>query len=730
MRIIARPASWSKPLLTMQEISLSFTNVRDEKKLPGIDKVWTYLAERGIDRPTADALGLHIMPAIELIAAARRSPVVNAADGRAAVVFPHYRLGRREDPIEWWSSRLVNISPTPVRLVASFGDFVDPEARAASGPKWGKMFCPPNEPPHGYLPPIYNWAGLKHGDRVYIHESAIKAINGSLLGKASVGLNGVWGWRSKKHDIALIEELKDLPWKALALEPVIVFDSNAWDNWQVQAAESALAAKLMEVTGRHATILRVPKPVEGDQGFDDYRHSVGDSAALAFLDGDGVLADISEMRQMMLQLSNEACVVMELGRIAMQDTGDLMTRAVFTDVNYAHYVTDVEDGERTRQVNVPTLWLRSPDRVVAQKLVYTPGEPKLLRGTTGLPNMNLWRGMGVMPEPGDVTPWLELLNNNVKDDYLRHWITSWCAYPLQHLGKKMNSLLLMFGPSGTGKNLFFKPLHRIYGRNGIIITSDNIRSTFTSIYAQRQFVHADELNKARGDEDTVSQRIKYLVTSDTVNVNRKGQPEYEVDNHINLAITSNYWDCVKLDQDDRRACVIRWDAEEAGGLDRRGDQPYWMNYVHWAEGLGASALYHYLLNYDTTGFDPAAWAPETPWKKEVREASMNSLEFFVHNLYEDPEGTLGLVGGAGKALYTARELASLHYQTAENELTPGKLKAMGDALRNRGFKMANNGKQVRPVGGGNPVIFWVVRRKDEPWGSTEHVKAHLKTLGK
>jgi len=718
-------------LLTMQEISLSFTNARDEKKLPGIEKVWTYLAERGIDRATADALGLHIMPAIELIAAARRSPAVNAADGRAAVVFPHYKLGRRDDLIEWWSSRLVPIADAPpaVRLVASFGDFVDPSARAESSPKWGKMFCPPNEPPHGYLPPIFDWNSLKHGDRVYIHESAIKAINGALLGKASIGLNGVWGWRSRKHNIALIEELRDLPWKALQLEPVIVFDSNAWDNWQVQAAESALAAKLMEVTGRHATILRVPKPEEGDQGFDDYRRFVGDTLALGFLEREGTLADISELHQMMLQLSNEVCVVMELGRIAMQDTGDLMTRAVFTDVNYAHFVADVEDGEDVRRVNVPKLWLQSPDRVVAQSLVYSPGLPRLVQGHTGLPDLNLWRGMGAAPELGDVDPWLELLTNSVKDDWLRDWIISWCAYPLQNLGKKMNSFLLMFGPSGTGKNLFLKPFHGIYGHNGIIVTNENIKSTFTSLYAQRQFVHADELTRAKGEEDAVSQKIKFLVTSETINVNRKGQPEYEVDNHNNLAITSNYWDCIKLDQDDRRACVVRWDATEAGGVDRRGDQPYWLKYVRWADTVGPAALYDFLLKYDTSKFDPAAWAPETSWKQDVKEASMNSLEFFVHNLYQDPDTTLGLFGGVGKALYTSKELASLHYQCSEVELSPGRIKAMGDALRNRGFKTANGGKQVRPVSGGNPAVFWVIRRKTEQWEDTEVVRRHLRALG-
>ena len=721
-------------MLTMQEIALSFSNARDDKKLPGINKIWSYLAERGITRDVADQLGLHILPAVELIAAARRSPNINAADGRGAVVFPHYKLGSKDSLIEWWSSRLVQVADTPpVKLVASFGDFVDPDARAEQAPRWGKMFCPPNEPPHAYLPPIYNWATLQRGDRVYIHESAIKAINGALLGLPSVGLNGVWGWRSRKHDIALVEELRDLPWKALQLQPVIVFDSNAWDNWQVQAAESALATKLMEVTGRHATILRVPKPAEGDQGFDDYRRLVGDVLAKGFLEGEGVPADISELHQMLLQLNTEVCVVRSLGVIASQATGDLYTENKFSKVLYSNMIAELEDGEDVRQVPAAKAWLQSVDRVEVSDLVYAPGKPKLYRPEDrpgGLPDLNLWRGMGRMPEPGDVEPWLDIIANNVGDDFLREWLICWFAYPLQNLGAKILSYPLIFGPAGTGKNLLLKPLHSIYGVNSVIITRDNLKSDFNSIYAMRQLVHVDEIKTNRGAaSDNVSQKIKFMISNERVVVNRKGQPEYEVANAANYVITDNFWDCIKLDQDDRRACVIRWDPEEAAGLDRRGDGPYWNRYVKWAEHQGPAALYDFLLHYDLKGFDPAAWAPETKWKQDVKESSMNSLEYFVHQLFDDPDSVIGLFGGVGKALFTARELALLHYQCHDTELTPGKLKALGEAMRNRGFKLANAGKQIRPPGGGNPVTYWVVRRRDERWDDSDTCKRHLKALG-
>jgi len=705
-------------MLAFSEITLSFKNERT--KYP---QVWEYLAKRGITREIAEKCNLHILPAIELIAAARRSPNINAVDNRAAIVFPHWKLGSSE-PIEWWSSRLVDLAPPGgnLKLVKSFEDLVDQTQIRRPG----KMFCPPNEPPHGYLSPIYDWKDLGPQSSVYIHESAIKAINGSILGFASVGLNGVWGWSSKKHGLALIEELKDLPWKAKKLQPIIVFDSNAWDNWQVQQAESSLAMKLFEITGQRALSLRVPKHMGEDQGFDDFRARVGDQGARDFLLGklqghEFIEIELSEISQLMLQLSNEVCVVRELGRIADQATGDLMSRMTFTDVNYAHFTSEVEnENGNIRQVNVPKLWLADPRRVEVQSLEYSPGQERLVRSETGLPNLNLWRGMGINPEPGDVEPWLELLANNVHDDELRQWIIAWCAYPLQNLGKKLNSFILMFGPSGMGKNLFFKPFHHIYGDNSIMIGTDALKSQFTSLYAQRQFVHADELVRARGAEEAVSQKIKALVTQERVTVNKKGQPEYSIKNHANLVITSNYNDCVKLDQDDRRACVIKWE----GSIDRRGDQPYWSRYVRWTESGGSEALFDYLLKQDIRWFDPAAWAPSTPWKEVVKEAGMGPLESWVKDLWYSPQEVLPLIG-VGKALWTAKELATLYYGLGENELSPGQIKALANCLSNQGFVRAHDGNLIRRPGG-VAERFWVIQQKGKKWDLDESVR-HLKT---
>ena len=718
-------------MLTFKEIHLQFKNSRSEKDFAGMAKVWRYLDQRGISRETADKLGLFVLPAMELIAAARRSPNV-MPDTRAAIIFPHYQIADNE-AIEWWSSRLVDVIEEGPRVVASFGDLVDPDKKRRPG----KMFCPPNEAPRGYLTPLCDWAALPQGARVYIHESCIKAVNGALLGKYSVGLNGVWGWTSQKNDVSLIAELRDLPWKARALEPVIVFDANARTNWQVQAAENRLAAKLFAITGRSAVSLRVPHPdgETGDQGFDDFRMAVGDRAALEFLESPGETIDVSAVEQMLVKLNSEVCVVRDIGRIAEQSTGTLMSKAIFCEVNFAHYMAEIPHGDDVRMANIPKLWLTDTRRVEVESLAYMPGRDAIdSEKPGGQKNLNLWRGMGCEPEPGSVDLWLTLLANNISDDWLRGWIISWCAYPIQNLGAKMNSLLLLFGPSGVGKNLFLDPLRAIYGDNGIMISEENLRSSFNSVYSKKQLVHVDELPRIRNDMNDAGlamQKIKLLTTSKRITVNTKNQPEYEVINCANLALTSNYHDCIKLDQDDRRACVIKWEPQSAA-VDHRGDQPYWVEYVRWAENEGPSALYQFLLEWDieASGFDPHAWAPHTEWKTEITEASMSPMDLWTKDLWRDPEFVLPLIG-QGRALWTAKELGMLYWGCSESEITQGRSKILTNSLKNQGFVMANSGSPLKPQGrDGVQARFWVVRNRDKDWSLAAPCTAHLRQFFK
>lgn len=660
-------------MLRYADIELTMTPGTDIT--PGIDRVYKYLNDRGICRDDIDALNLWIVPAGALITQARGAG--NSMDTRLAVVFPHYGVGGV--PIDWWSARLIDAGmPMGAK---GFGALVER--------KMGKMFCPPNEPPHAYLVPTLDWTQLKRGDYVYIHESCIKAIAGAKLGFWSVGLNGVRGWSSRKHDLALVDELKGLPWKALQLQPVIVFDSNAADNWDVQHAISGLAAKLEEITGQRARHILLPAGDGGHWGFDDYCVARGADAARTYLESahQAEPVEVSAFERLRLELQRKVCVVRSLGRIAEQDTGTLMTRGTFCDVNYAHYVCEGDEG---KQVNVPKVWITDDRRVEVEELRYVPGGEAIAPGEY----LNLWRGMGVEPEPGDVGPWLELLEAQIPDEGLRKWVIQWFAYPLQVLGGKMASFLHLFGPPGAGKNALVAPLLRIYGANAVTIGKDQIASAFNSVYATRQFVMLDEIHGG-GESGAVAitNRIKMIVTGEMITVNKKGEPEYDVRNHINLVSASNYLDSIRLDEDDRRCGVIKF-----GDRERPMGAEFWQRYWVWAEH-SAGAVYAHLLGVDMSGFESGGAPPRTEWKEEVTDASRDPLSSWIRQLYLDHEVVLSGTKFAGRRFLTGREVGLAYLEKELGDL------ANASALDKRvSLKMKEAGfKQTKPVRVGKAV---------------------------
>jgi hypothetical protein len=689
-------------MLTFQQISMEGGAITSPLQNLGFPLALKYLRDRGIGEELINDLGVKILPAAELIQRARSS-IRMPDDDRLAVVFPHFNV--KGDYIDWWSARLVDTNLRPV--VHSFANLV-PHKR-------GKMFCPPNEAPHAYLVPTLDWTKLRKNDKVYIHESCVKAIAGARLGYWSVGLNGVWGWTSRKHEIALVAELRDLPWKALKLQPVIVFDSNAEDNWDVQSAIGHLTAKILEITGQHATHILLPRAPDGTHwGFDDFAARMGDDAARAYLESEGQTVTVSEVELTKLRLNSEVCVVRSLGRVAEQESLTLMSRSVFTEVNYAHYTAVVEDGEDVRQVNVPRLWLSDTRRTEVERLDYIPGITDRIVKQDGERILNAWRGWGLSPEEGDVSQWLDLLQRNVSDETLRHWIIQWFAYPLQNPGGKLNTFLHLWGPPGTGKNALLEPILRIYGKNAAVCGRDDLSGNFNAILANKQFVNFDELYGGNGpDAVRVTNKLKPIITGDKIAIEQKGVDKYFLRNCMNSVTTANYMDAIKLDDSDRRAAVIN-----IGDQSKKNDKSYWVPYFeHFKYGAGAAALFHYLLAYSLEGFDPKGWAPDTADKHEMIRATQRFDEQWVHMLREDPDQVLPPVLRT-RALMTVDELAQYCY--TEGTATAGQKNGLGIKLYAAKFdkrELKIDGRKIR---------FWIIRNPGSEW-TPEDCRKHLKS---
>ncbi|MCC2673066.1 MAG: cell division protein FtsK [Ramlibacter sp.] len=247
--------------------------------------------------------------------------------------------------------------------------------------------------------------------------------------------------------------------------------------------------------------------------------------------------------------------------------------------------------------------------------------------TCGEQCVNLFGGIKMEPKEGDVQPMLELLNfltsrvSSISDECgeVMHWLLKWMAFPLQHVGAKMRTAVIMHGDEGAGKNFLFDRLVEIYGEYGALVGQDELEDKFNDWRSRKLFIIGDEVS-SRQELVHNKNRLKALITSPTVQINPKNLPRREEANHINVCFLSNELQPLALDNSDRRYLVIY--------TPRMRERAFYLKLKDWAAKGGVEAFYHYLLQYPLEDFDESTPAPVTEAKKDLIDLNRKSPERF------------------------------------------------------------------------------------------------------
>jgi putative DNA primase/helicase len=241
--------------------------------------------------------------------------------------------------------------------------------------------------------------------------------------------------------------------------------------------------------------------------------------------------------------------------------------------------------------------------------------------------VNLFGGIVLEPKAGDVEPMLKLVRHLTSRsaeqgddaDAIMHWLLCWMAWPLQHVGAKLRTAVIMHGDEGAGKNFIFDTLVMIYGEYGAAVGQDELEDKFNDWRSRKLFVVGDEVS-SRQELVHNKNRLKALVTSPTVQINPKNLPRREEANHMNIAMLSNELQPQALDNTDRRYLVIFTPPAL--------DAAFYKALGAWRSNGGLEAWYDYLLHYSLDGFDPYAPAPVTDAKQDLIELNRKTPERF------------------------------------------------------------------------------------------------------
>lgn len=548
-----------------------------------------------------------------------------------------------------------------------------------------------------YLPPFIDWLDYAKdvAKPIVITEGELKAACATKHGVPTIGLGGVWSFKSSAQHQPLLEQFKNIVWRDRVV--YICYDSDASSNPQVIKAANALARELM-LLGAVPHVLFVPAVAVGTKcGLDDYIVVKGVDCLLQEV---LLPSEMWRASQELHKLNEEVVYVVDPGLILKMENLQRMTARAFVDHAYADriYYEELvsEKGTKMQERSAAKEWLKWPQRSKVTRITYEPGQERVVNG-----QLNTWSGWGCLPKQGSVTPWTKVLDYlflGAKDED-RKWFEQWLAYPLQFSGEKLYSASVFWGiHHGTGKSLVGYTMFKIYGSNATEIGDRDLYSNHNEWAEHRQFVMGDEITG--GDKRNTADRMKSMITQRQLRLNPKYVPSYVVPDHINYYFTSNHPDAFFLEDTDRRFFIHEVKA-------RPLEQDYYKAYMNWLEQEhGAEHLFWHLLTLDLTGFDPQGHAPITASKMEMIDTGRSDLGSWVARLREDPDRVLRLGAKELKyTLFTSEELRMIYDPGQQTRVTAN---GLAREMRRAGFSKVYDGMGVLTQVSGQQRL-WAVR---------------------
>ncbi|WP_299945317.1 primase-helicase family protein [uncultured Ruegeria sp.] len=195
-------------------------------------------------------------------------------------------------------------------------------------------------------------------------------------------------------------------------------------------------------------------------------------------------------------------------------------------------------------------------------------------------------------------------------------ICQWMAHNVQKPGKKILWAPVIVGVQGDGKTTIAKMLTAAMGvRNVSPVSPEAMFSDFTS-WAEGACVKVlEEIRVLGNNRHDAMNKLKPLITNDTVEVVRKGKDGKQVINVTNYLALTNHMDALALDEGDRRWGVFKTRFEHRQHMLSELDDAYWQA-LHDAIDHNPGVIRSWLLDYDISSFNRVA-GPQTNSHKKV-----------------------------------------------------------------------------------------------------------------
>jgi hypothetical protein len=192
------------------------------------------------------------------------------------------------------------------------------------------------------------------------------------------------------------------------------------------------------------------------------------------------------------------------------------------------------DIETTVRKRLGDWWLKHPLRRQYEGLIFQPGGAEVING-----RLNLWKGWGVEPKPGDWSLMREHIRTviaaGVEANFV--YIMNWLAWAVQYPDQQAEVALVLMGLRGTGKGTLGNTMMRLFGQHGVHISDAKHLIGFNEHLRDACFLFADEAYWP-GDKSAEG-NFKRLISEPDLFIEGKGRKGVYEPNMLHILMASN-----------------------------------------------------------------------------------------------------------------------------------------------------------------------------------------------
>ena len=267
-------------------------------------------------------------------------------------------------------------------------------------------------------------------------------------------------------------------------------------------------------------------------------------------------------------------------------------------------------------------WLRDRNKRTVRKIVVDP--------TGGSDDVyNMWSGFAaarLSPVPEDhedelIAPIIKHVDDVITGGNAAHtkWVLDYMANMIQRPERKSQVAISLYGAQGCGKGIIFEFLRqKVLGEECSFQTSKpeiDLIGRFANGALNRVCIQVDEVKSLHEYAD----RLKDLITNQTINYEQKGRDTMVVSNLSNIILTSNNANALTVSADDRRYVLFHCSSVYKG-------DPAYFNALgsHLDRPEVARAFYQHCLKRDLSPY-PKSFQFTRPITDYYREAQRSSI---------------------------------------------------------------------------------------------------------